>query len=181
MSALTRRASRLVVVLFATLCVAFGLFATSTAAIAHGGPYELTVSPDGSGGLTVMGHYGEDQHVVEEIMDPTATATSADGRTVGPVALVSSPEGQGVWVTADPFIPLGDWTVTVSTTVPAAVTATVEMTVAELDAPIDATPISAVESAAPGATTWLWFIAAAVAIGVAVLWFVLSRAKRQRA
>ncbi|GAA3885587.1 hypothetical protein GCM10022381_29660 [Leifsonia kafniensis] len=181
MAAVTGRASRLVVVLFASLCIVLGLLASAPSASAHGGTYELSVSPDGAGGLTVLGHYGEDQHVVEEIMDPIATATSADGRTAGPVSLVSSSEGQGVWVTAEPFIPVGDWTVTVSTTVPSAVSVTAEVTVAEPAAPVEAKPVANPKTAAPGVTTWLWFIAGAVAIGVAVLWLVLARAKRQRA
>lgn len=181
MSAVPLRASRLVVVLFGSLCLALGLLVGAPTASAHGGAYELSISPDGTGGLTVLGHYGEDQHPVEEVMDPVATATSSDGRTVGPVSLVSSSEGEGVWVTAEPFIPVGDWTVTVSTTVPSAVSATVDMTVDEPVAPIQAKPVVNAETEAPGVTTWLWFIAGAMAIGVSVLWLLLARAKRRRA
>ncbi|GAB3125391.1 hypothetical protein [Glaciibacter psychrotolerans] len=179
MSAITRRAPRLGV-LVAAFILAVGLVLSATPASAHGGPYELSVSSDGAGGLTVLGHYGEDDHVVNEIMDPVATATSTDGRTVGPVALVSSPEGEGVWVTAEPFIPTGDWTVTVTTTVPSAVSTTAEMTVTELTAPRESTSGADAEPEAPGLTTWLWVVAGAVALGLALLWLFLARARQPR-
>jgi hypothetical protein len=108
-----------------------------TAAQAHGGSYELEVTSDAVGGIEVFATYIDDGHVVSEIMDPVAEATAADGRTAGPVELISSSEGEGRWVTEEPFLDNGDWTVTVTTTQPEEATATVEFTVAPLEPPVE--------------------------------------------
>lgn len=105
------------------------------AAAAHGGEYELEVSQDGAGGLQVFGRYVEDGHLVDAVMDVTAQAEAADGRTAGPVALVSSSEGQGRWVTEEPFLDEGEWTVTVSTTTPQEASVTADFTVVALEPP----------------------------------------------
>lgn len=151
------RRARLVVtaMLIALIALASGLMSATTAA-AHGGPFELHVSSDGAGGIAVYATYTEDGHIVTEIMNPVAEATRADGDRVEPVALISSPEGEGRWVSEEPFLGNGDWTVTVTVTEPGEATATVEFTVAPLEAPIEPKPIepksSASSSASPATT-----------------------------
>ncbi len=129
----------------AAVAVAIGLLvalaavlgAAAPAALAHGGPFQLTVSPDGAGGLIVNAAYTEDGHPVSEIIDPVATAVSPSGESVGPLALVSSPEGEGIWITPEPFLPDGQWAVTVTTTTPSSASTTVDITVAELAPPVE--------------------------------------------
>jgi len=153
------------------------VFAGATAASAHGGPYELRIASDGAGGIDVIAEYTADGHLVEEIMDPVATATSSDGRVAGPVELISSAEGMGRWVSESPFLDDGVWTVTVETTSPEAVTATVEFEVAPLAAPISAGEESA-GSADAGATAfsgWPWIAGGVVALGAIVAVIVRRR------
>jgi len=180
-------------VMAGVLALLLALSAAPGPASAHGGPFGLTVAPDGAGGLTVIAAYTEDGHPVSEVIDPVATAVAADGRTAGPVSLVSSGEGEGVWVTAEPFLGEGDWAVTVTTTTPSSATATAQVTVAPLAPPVapeDAgVPISTTDDqqdagaeAAPAAadaggvspvTVVLWI--AAVAVVLAVVLLVLRR------
>ena len=119
------------------------------AAAAHGGPYELEVTHDGAGGLQVLATYEEDGHLVEAVMDVTASAEAADGRTVGPVALVSSAEGQGRWVTEEPLLEEGDWTVTVATTTPLEASTTIDVAVVPLEEPVTAEPAEAAAESTP--------------------------------
>ncbi|SDZ25687.1 hypothetical protein [Herbiconiux ginsengi] len=133
---ITPRRSALAVVLGLFLALA-AVFGAVPAAQAHGGPFQLTVSPDGAGGLIVNAAYVEDGHPVSEIIDPVATAISPSGESVGPVALVSSPEGEGIWVTPEAFLPDGQWAVTVTTTTPSSASTTVDVTVAELAPPVE--------------------------------------------
>ncbi|WP_382303987.1 hypothetical protein [Herbiconiux sp. UC225_62] len=133
---ITPRRSALAVVLGLFLALA-ALFGAAPAAHAHGGPFQLTVSPDGAGGLIVNAAYVEDGHPVSEIIDPVATAVSPSGESVGPVALVSSPEGEGIWITPEAFLPDGQWAVTVTTTSPSSASTTVDITVAELAPPVE--------------------------------------------
>ena len=90
----------------------------AAAASAHGGAIQLVISQDGLGGVIVGATYQEDGHPVEAIMDPVLVAESADGEKVGPISLISSGEGVGTWVTAEPVLTAGSWTVTVTTTQP---------------------------------------------------------------
>jgi hypothetical protein len=182
------------VALIAALLV---LFAPAAAATAHSGPWELTVTPDGAGGLSAFGTYTEDGHTVTEIIDPVATAVASDGRTAGPVSLVSSAEGEGLWVTPEPFLDEGEWTVTVATTTPAAVTATTAVTVQPLSPPADpddastttgATDDGADESAnaaSPDAAgegsampTVLWIIVGLVALAAVVVAVIVVLRRR---
>ncbi|MFB2580571.1 hypothetical protein ACEXQD_04910 [Herbiconiux sp. P15] len=130
-------ARRLLAALIGAVALLAAVLLTPTAALAHGGPFDLSVASDGAGGLVVTAVYQEDGHAVSEIIDPVATAVAADGATAGPVPLVSSAEGEGIWVTSEPFLGAGEWSVTVSTTVPSAATATVPVAVAELAPPIE--------------------------------------------
>ena len=153
--------------LIALLAAFAAVSASPTRALAHGGEYDLTIAPDGVGGISVIGIYVEDGHPVDAVMDPVATAVDEDGRTAGPVSLVSSSEGEGVWVTEEPFLGDGGWTVTVTTTTPLAVTATAAFEVAPLDAPIEPATEQPAEPA-NAASTWMW-VAGAVAVAAAVL------------
>lgn len=130
------------------LAVAFVLVSPLSAR-AHGGPFDLFISPDGAGGVALYAQYVGDGHLVEEIIDPIVTAKASDGRTAGPVSLMSSSEGVGRWVSEEPFLDDGDWTVTVRTTTPDVAEATAEFTVAPLDAPLVA-GAAAVEPAGEG-------------------------------
>ena len=167
----------LVLVLLGALVLAISALAAQPAS-AHGGPFELTVTPDGAGGLTVSATYTADQHPVEEIIDPVAVATSVSGESVGPVALISSPEGVGIWITEEPFIPLGDWSVTVSTTVPFVATTTVDITVAELAGPAEVEE-TAEETAATDSgfaiAPLLWIGAIVIVLAIAAASVLLSR------
>lgn len=58
-----------------------GVSSTST----HGGPYELHITPDGAGGISVNGTYAEG-YSVESIMGPVATAKCKDGKEAGAIA-----------------------------------------------------------------------------------------------
>lgn len=174
-----------VVFIGALLAIGAVLFG-SVSASAHGGEYVLTVSPDGLGGVSVIGQYVEDGHQVDAILDPVVTAVASDGRTAGPVELVSSAEGEGIWATPEPFLDDGTWTVTVTTTTPLPVTATVEFEVAPLAPPISGEDAGPVVEDAPSDTFdgWLWValafgIAAAIVIGGVVA--LIRRRNRARA
>jgi hypothetical protein len=134
---------RIAAIVLAVLAAVAGGVLYAPAAAAHGGPYELEVSQDGAGGLQVFAKYEEDGHLVAAVMDVTASAESADGRTVGPVALVSSAEGQGRWVTAEPLLDEGEWSVTVATTTPEEASVTVDMEVVLVEAPVAVEPTEA--------------------------------------
>ena len=172
---------KLRVLLVGGLLAVGAVLAGASGASAHDGGYELQIASDGAGGIDVIAEYTADGHLVEEIMDPVATATSSDGRTAGPVPLVSSAEGVGRWVSESPFLDEGVWTVTVETTTPEAVTATVEFEVAPLAAPIVAEQESAesADAASPPVAAWLW-IAGGAALVVLVVVVALA-ARRRRA
>ncbi|MEV8267929.1 hypothetical protein [Microbacterium sp. NPDC076911] len=127
-------ARRVALVLVAALIISLAVLPAR--AVAHGGPYELTVAHDGAGGFTVSARYTRDAHVVEAIMDAVVTAVASDGTKVGPVALVSSSEGIGRWVTEGPIVGDGDWTVTAKTTTPQVEHAVIEVTVEPLAPPV---------------------------------------------
>jgi hypothetical protein len=161
--------------------VALGLaLASPGAAAAHSGPIELDIAGTGDGGLVVSAVYTEDGHTVSQIMNPVATAVSVDGATAGPISLVSSAEGVGLWITESPILEYGDWTVTVSTTIPSEATATVQMTVAELAPPVQADGDNAAEVSnmtSDGGSAWPWV--AAVGGLLALLAVAVVLVKRQ--
>lgn len=108
---------------------------------AHGGPIELAVQGDGAQGVTTTVVYTRDHHFVSEEVRMTMTAVSAEGKTVGPIAMVASPEGQSFYVSEDP-LPVGKWTVTVAATHPSAATKTVAVTAAVLKTPVRTDPVT---------------------------------------
>ena len=96
------------------------------AASAHGGPMKLEVTGDGADNVNVLATWKEDDHPVEEVVTATLVATSADGRSFGPVPLMSAPEGQNLYHAAEP-LPAGEWKVTVTATKPSKASKTVKM------------------------------------------------------
>lgn len=167
------------------LVVAAGVlsFGAALPAAAHGGEIILTITPDGEGGVTLTPVYEGDGHPVEDIIDPVLTATSDSGKKVGPVQLVSSAEGVGVWVTEGAVLEEGHWEVTVAITKPSESTVTTEFDVAPLAAPVQ------VETGMPGAVdeadaqgppvALIVVIAAIVLAAIAVI--VLLRRRSPRA
>ncbi|WP_431918095.1 hypothetical protein [Nonomuraea jabiensis] len=109
-------------VLLAGLMLVLG----APAASAHGGPIKLEVTGDGADNVNVLVTYKKDGHPVTEIVKATLKATSADGRSFGPVPLRSAPEGQNLYHSAEP-LPSGEWRVTVTATEPSKAKATVKV------------------------------------------------------
>ncbi|WP_327589799.1 hypothetical protein OHA25_24330 [Nonomuraea sp. NBC_00507] len=109
-------------VLLAGLALVLG----APAASAHGGPIKLEVTGDGADNVNVVVTYKKDGHPVTEIVEATLTATSADGRSFGPVPLRSASEGQNLYRSAEP-LPSGEWRVTVTATEPSKAKATVKV------------------------------------------------------
>ncbi|MFG6475631.1 hypothetical protein ACFXP7_04510 [Microbacterium sp. P06] len=164
------------------LAVAFVLLAPATAR-AHGGPFQIVVTPDGAGGVSLYAQYVKDGHLVDEIIDPVVTAKASDGRTAGPVSLVSSSEGVGRWVSESPFLADGDWSVTVRTTTPEVAEATVDFTVAPLEAPVEAGATAAVaDTSEASPAMWMGFTglgAGVLLVGGVVAAVLLRRRTRE--
>ncbi|MEQ4721754.1 hypothetical protein [Nonomuraea sp. B19D2] len=130
-------------VLLAGLTLVLG----APAASAHGGPIKLEVTGDGADNVNVLVTYKKDGHPVTEIVEATLTATSADGRSLGPVPLRSAPEGQNLYHSAEP-LPSGEWRVTVTATEPSKAKATVKVKAGV----IAASPVAATAPATGRAT-----------------------------
>ncbi|MGI5158834.1 hypothetical protein [Microbispora sp. CA-102843] len=123
------------------------LVAGAPAASAHGGAIKLEVIGDGDHNVNVLATYKKDGHPVTEIVEATLVATSADGRSFGPVPLRSSPEGQNLYHSAEP-LPSGEWQITVTATEPSKAHATVKVKAGD----IAASPVAAT-APAPGQAT----------------------------
>ncbi|MFG1944171.1 hypothetical protein [Nonomuraea sp. NPDC048826] len=117
-------------VLLAGLALVLG----APAAAAHGGPIKLEVTGDGADNVNVLVTYKKDGHPVTEIVEATLKATSADGRSFGPVPLRSAPEGQNLYHSAEP-LPDGEWRVTVTATEPSKAKKTVRVKAGVVAAP----------------------------------------------
>ncbi|MET9248824.1 hypothetical protein [Nonomuraea sp. NPDC003709] len=130
-------------VLLAGLMLVLG----APAASAHGGPIKLEVTGDGADNVNVLVTYKKDSHPVTEIVEATLKATSADGRSFGPVPLRSAPEGQNLYHSAEP-LPSGEWRVTVTATEPSKAKATVKVKAGV----VAASPVAAT-APAPGQAT----------------------------
>ncbi|MEV4117151.1 hypothetical protein [Nonomuraea sp. NPDC049695] len=113
-------------VLLTVLLAGLTLVLGAPAASAHGGPIKLEVTGDGADNVNVLVTYRKDGHPVTEIVEATLKATSADGRSFGPVPLRSAPEGQNLYRSAEP-LPSGEWRVTVTATEPSKAKATVKV------------------------------------------------------
>ncbi|MEW9551953.1 hypothetical protein [Nonomuraea sp. NPDC050783] len=123
------------------------------AAAAHGGPIELEVTGDGADNVNVLVTYKKDGHPVTEVVEATLRATSADGRSFGPVPLRSAPEGQNLYHSAEP-LPNGEWRVTVTATEPSKARATVKVRAGVVAAASPTAPApTPAPTPAPGQTT----------------------------
>lgn len=132
-------------VLLAGLMLVLG----APAASAHGGPIKLEVTGDGADNVNVLVTYKKDDHPVTEIVEATLKATSADGRSFGPVPLRSAPEGQNLYHSAEP-LPSGEWRVTVTATEPSKAKATVKVKAGVVAAsPVAATAPARGQATAP--------------------------------
>ncbi|MGR6920419.1 hypothetical protein ACU635_39815 [[Actinomadura] parvosata] len=134
------------------LLAGLALVLGAPAAAAHGGPIELEVTGDGADNVNVLVTYKKDGHPVTEIVEATLKATSADGRSFGPVPLRSAPEGQNLYHSAEP-LPSGEWRVTVVATEPSKARATVKVKAGAITAAPTAAPTapaSAPAAPAPG-------------------------------
>ncbi|SEK76277.1 hypothetical protein [Nonomuraea pusilla] len=127
--------------LFAGLAMLFG----APAASAHGGPIVLEVAGDGSHGVNVVATWKKDRHPVRDTVIGAAVATSTDGRSFGPVQLVSAPEGQNLYHVAQP-LPTGEWRVTVTTTEPAETRKTVKVVARDIAAAAQPEQVAAPEA-----------------------------------
>ncbi|NUO43438.1 MAG: hypothetical protein HOV82_15555 [Streptomyces sp.] len=130
-------------VLLAGLALVLG----APAASAHGGPIKLEVTGDGADNVNVLVTYEKDGHPVTEIVEATLKATSANGRSFGPVPLRSASEGQNLYHSAEP-LPSGEWRVTVTATEPSKAKATVKVKAGV----IAAAPVTATTPATGAAT-----------------------------
>ncbi|MFG6201290.1 hypothetical protein [Nonomuraea sp. JJY05] len=136
-------------VLLTVLLAGLTLVLGAPAASAHGGPIELEVTGDGADNVNVLVTYRKDGHPVTEIVEATLKATSADGRSFGPVPLRSAPEGQNLYHSAKP-LPSGEWRVTVTATEPSKAKATVKVKAGVVAAsPVAATAPATGQATAP--------------------------------
>lgn len=152
------------------LVLAFGVMLVAAPAWAHGGPVDVEVHGDGGQGLTVRAVYRNDQHPVNDhALDLSFTAVSPEGRSAGPVRLVASNEGQGLYQSATP-LPSGHWTVTVTLAQPYQVYPSV---------PVDARVLTTPTAPAAGVAHLALFLGVGggvVVLGCAVaLWLILRR------
>ena len=153
--------ARWTVALGAGLAIALSGIAPASA---HEGPISLQVAQDGLGGISVTATYLEDGHPVIEAIDPVATAISADGSGIEPFPLVPS-DGEGVWVSPEPFLDPGFWTVTVSVTTPSAATTTVNLEVV-----ISEDTPSTIAPAGPEGPRWvIWALGAGTLVFVTLV------------
>ncbi|WP_327047906.1 hypothetical protein OG320_08525 [Microbispora sp. NBC_01189] len=113
----------------------------ASAASADNGPIKLEVTGDGGHNVNVVATW-KNGKPVEEIVEATLTAKSADGRSFGPVRLMSASEGQNVYQPAEP-LPNGEWNVTVTATKPSKAQAKTKVTAQDLAA----SPMAAAEAA----------------------------------
>jgi hypothetical protein len=151
-------------ILLAAIAVLFG----AGTAMAHGGPIELAVQGDGAQQVTTTVVYTRDHHFVSEEVRMTMTAVSADGATVGPIAMVASAEGQSFYVSEDP-LPVGKWTVTVAATMPSAATKTVAVTSAVLRTPVRTDPVTSGSSSVAVVAVVVPVVLAVAALVVTVM------------
>jgi hypothetical protein len=141
------------------------------AASAHGGPIVLEVAGDGGHGVNVVVTWKKDRHPVRDAVAGTVTATSTDGRSFGPVRLVSAPEGQSLYNPAEP-LPSGEWRVTVTTTEPSEAKKTVDVVARDIAAapePQQGAAEPATEESAGSANMTLTIVVVAVGIAAAAL------------
>ncbi|WP_061300089.1 hypothetical protein [Herbidospora cretacea] len=162
------------------------LLGAQQATAAADGPIKLQVVGDGGRSVNVLVTWKKDGAPVTDIVDATLFAESPDGRTFGPVALMSAPEGQNLYNPAEP-LPDGEWKVTVKATKPSKAQASTTLKAGEV-ANVPATePVTTAKMAERAASeepaaaglplTQIGVIGIAV-IAAGVLFFVLVRSRR---
>jgi len=163
----------------ALLALMLSLFGVASGATAHGGDIQLNIGQDGTGKIMMDATYIEDGHQVEEVMDAYMTAVSSTGQEVGPIRLVSGEFGPFTWATPDPALLEGQWSVTVTTTRPAAATSTVDLDIIQVETVEDTNNPG---YQAPTGFEWLLpvgiAVAGAILIALIVIIIVRMRSKR---
>ncbi|MDG4827005.1 hypothetical protein O7635_34605 [Asanoa sp. WMMD1127] len=149
-------------------------------AYAHDGPVTLDVAGDGAGGVTVRAIYTKDKHPVETGVRLVLNATGESGRTVGPIQLNPSAEGQGFY-TSGPVLTPGSWDVAVTSPAPhpGKALVKVEAKVAQQMPPAPAADRDA-SSTLTGRFGWLWWLAGAVVVILALGAIAQSRARSRQ-
>ena len=156
--------ARLAAALVAAALAATAGIGLAPAALAHSGPMELQLNQDGAGHIQVSATYVEDGHPVTGVINPEMTAVASDGSLVGPVAMMSAPEGEGIWIADDTPLAAGDWTVTVTVTDPVEASVVSDLTVVMAST----TPLAPVTQQTEGAPVPAVLIAAGIAALVAI-------------
>ncbi|WP_214104909.1 hypothetical protein [Acrocarpospora catenulata] len=109
------------------------------AASADEKPIKLEVVGDGDHNVNVLVTWKKDGNPVTDVVAATLVATATDGRTFGPVQLMSAPEGQNLYNAAEP-LPTGEWKVTVTATKPAKATKTANVVAQDVATAPEAAP-----------------------------------------
>lgn len=143
---------------------------TAGPASAHGGPIKLEVQGDGGQGVNATVTYQNDGHMVTDEVVLNYTAIATDGQTVGPVRMIASAEGQAFYMSEKP-LPVGNWTVTVTTSRPSAA----QKTVSVMSAALPAKPTSSAISDNPGPAVIIVPVVLVVMIAFATFVFVRTR------
>ncbi|MEV4535005.1 hypothetical protein AB0J82_14355 [Asanoa sp. NPDC049518] len=141
-------------------------------AYAHDGPVTLDVAGDGAGGVTVRAVYTKDKHPVEQAVGLVLTATGEGGRSVGPIQLRPSAEGQGFY-SSGPVLTPGEWSVSVTAPDPHPGTAKVKVQAktAQQMPPVATEPESTTFT---DRFSWLWWLGGAVLV-IAVLGAIVQK------
>ncbi len=156
--------------LLMAVTVAAAFLLGTTPAWAHGGPIAIEAHSDGGQGITATVTYTQDHHFVSAEVVMSYTAISDKGKTIGPLLLTASAEGEGFYISKDP-LPLGKWTVTITATHPSAATQTISLTSAKLP------PVHAPAPAPAGLPIGMLV---AIPVAVAVIAFAVVFVLRRR-
>ncbi|GAA1899191.1 hypothetical protein [Asanoa iriomotensis] len=144
-------------------------------AYAHDGPVTLDVAGDGAGGVTVRAIFTKDKHPVETGVSLVLTGTGEDGRTVGPIPLAPSAEGQGFY-TSGPVLTPGSWDVTVTAPNPHPGKASVKVQ-AQVAQQMPPPAGTAGDESPTGSFAWLWWLGGAVLVILILAAIAQSRTK----
>ncbi|WP_066375792.1 hypothetical protein [Herbidospora mongoliensis] len=163
------------------------LLGAQQATAAADGPIKLEVAGDGARSVNVLVTWKKDGTPVTDVLAATLFAESPDGRTFGPVALMSAPEGQNLYNPAEP-LPDGKWKVTVKATKPSKAQASTTLTSGEVanvptTAPLTTAKmaeraVATEESASEGLPLAQIGIVGIAVVAAVVLFFVLVRSRR---
>ncbi|MEV6633781.1 hypothetical protein AB0M54_23820 [Actinoplanes sp. NPDC051470] len=140
---------------------------------AHDGKLKLEVAGDGATGVTVQAVHA-DGHRLDTVVRLVLSATAEGGRTVGPVQLAPSGEGQGFY-SSGPILAPGTWKVTVQAPAPNTTKVTVEVRARAAQT----APASVAQDRAEPSSRWP--LALGVLAAVAVVALLLLAVIRRRA